>query len=143
MRNLIAIAASLALAASLAPVASFAAAAAGGSSMKECAAQWQTMKTQNKTGGQTYKDFSSSCMAKGKAAPAAAPAAAPTPAAAPKPATVTATKATTTASASTTKAAPGQRMKDCGAKWQTLKSTNKTNGQTYQQFSKTCLSTKG
>ncbi len=34
-------------------------------------------------------------------------------------------------------------MKDCGAKWQSLKAANKTGGQTYQQFSKTCLSTKG
>jgi hypothetical protein len=141
MRNLIAIAAGFALAASVAPVASFAAATAGGSSMKECAAQWQTMKTQNKTGGQTYKDFSKTCMSKGAAAtPAAAPA--PAPVAAAKPAAVKAT-ATTTASASTTKAAPGQRMKDCGAKWQSLKAANKTNGQTYQQFSKGCLSNKG
>jgi uncharacterized protein (DUF2345 family) len=30
--------------------------------MKACAAQWNTMKAQNKTGGQTYKQFASQCL---------------------------------------------------------------------------------
>lgn len=36
-------------------------------------------------------------------------------------------------------AAPQQRMKDCAAKWATMKKSGATGGQTFQQFSKTCL----
>ncbi|HVP84490.1 MAG TPA: hypothetical protein VMS78_07205 [Rhizomicrobium sp.] len=32
--------------------------------MKACAAQWQKMKTDNKTGGQTYQQFTSQCAKK-------------------------------------------------------------------------------
>jgi hypothetical protein len=34
---------------------------------------------------------------------------------------------------------PQQRMKDCAAKWNEMKKAGTTSGQTYQQFSKTCL----
>ena len=37
--------------------------------MKECAAQWQEMKTNNQTEGMKYRDFSKKCMSEG--APAA------------------------------------------------------------------------
>jgi hypothetical protein len=55
--------------------------------MKECAAQWQEMKTNNQTNGMKYRDFTKQCMSS-EGAPAAEPpakpeAAAPPPAAAP------------------------------------------------------------
>src|SRR4029077_9201795 len=56
--------------------------------MKECAAQWQEMKTSGQTGGMKYRDFSKQCMS-GEAPAAAAPpppkpeAASPPPAAEP------------------------------------------------------------
>ena len=31
------------------------------------------------------------------------------------------------------------KMKDCGTKWQQMKASGTTGGQTYAQFSKTCL----
>ena len=56
--------------------------------MKECAAQWQEMKTNNQTEGMKYRDFSKKCMSEGAPAAEAPPpakpeAAAPPPAAAP------------------------------------------------------------
>ena len=45
---------------------------ANAATMKECAAQWQKAKADNKTGGKTYKEFSKDCMASDAAAPAAA-----------------------------------------------------------------------
>jgi len=39
--------------------------------MKECAAQWQEMKTNNQTEGMKYRDFSKKCMSEGAGAPAA------------------------------------------------------------------------
>ena len=33
----------------------------------------------------------------------------------------------------------GNRMKLCGARWQKLKASGKTQGQSWRQFSKTCL----
>jgi uncharacterized low-complexity protein len=35
-----------------------------------------------------------------------------------------------------------QRMKDCGAEWQGLKKSKKTEGKTWRAFSKECLSRK-
>ncbi len=54
--------------------------------MKECAAQWQEMKTNNQTEGMKYRDFSKKCMSGGAPAadnppPAKPEAAAPPPAA--------------------------------------------------------------
>jgi len=54
--------------------------------MKECAAQWQEMKTNNQTEGMKYRDFSKKCMSGGAPAadnppPAKPEAAAPQPAA--------------------------------------------------------------
>ncbi|HVZ30046.1 MAG TPA: hypothetical protein VG839_06600 [Asticcacaulis sp.] len=54
-------------AASVAKPASTTASAGKGNSaqnnkMKQCAAQWDQMKAQNKTGGQTYKQWSSKCL---------------------------------------------------------------------------------
>ena len=36
----------------------------------------------------------------------------------------------------------GNRMKMCGARWQTMKATGATNGLKWQQFSSQCLRTK-
>ena len=52
--------------------------------MKECAAQWQEMKTNNQTEGMKYRDFSKKCMSGGAPAadnppPAKPEAAAPPP----------------------------------------------------------------
>jgi hypothetical protein len=81
--------------------------------MKACAAAWKAMSPadQAKT---TYKAYSTTCLKNG-GPPAPATTAAATP------------------------MTPQQRMKDCAAKWDALKKAGKTNGQTYQQFSKVCL----
>ena len=113
MRLFIALAASLALAAGGAAAVH---AAPAQTKMQACAAQWNQLKAANKTGGQTYKTFSSACM-KGNAT---------TPAAKPAAAKVTASK-------------PQDRMKQCAAQWNQLKAANKTGGQTYKQFSASCL----
>jgi len=102
------------------------AATANQSQMQQCAAQWQTLKKTNKTGGQTYKAFTTTCM---KSTPAATPA--PTPAvSAAKPAT---------AVASTGKTGQKNRMSQCAAQWNQMKAQNKTNGMTYKQWTSQCL----
>ena len=117
MRLFIALAASLALAGGAAAVH----AAPAQSKMQACAAQWNQLKAANKTGGQTYKTFSSACMKGNAAAPAVKPA----------PAKVAATKVAASK--------PQDRMKQCAAQWNQLKAANKTGGQTYKQFSASCL----
>ncbi|HEX7798791.1 MAG TPA: hypothetical protein VF402_00485 [Asticcacaulis sp.] len=123
MRLFIALAASLALAAGGAAAVH---AAPAQSKMQACAAQWNQLKAANKTGGQTYKTFSSACM-KGNAA---------TPAVKPAPAKVTPAKVAATKVAASK---PQDRMKQCAAQWNQLKAANKTGGQTYKQFSASCL----
>jgi len=120
------------------------------SKMQVCAAQWQQMKAANKTNGQDYKTFSSSCMKSAAAAPPAAaaapkpaPAAMAKPATTPKPATVAVAKPAPVAMAKPASGMkPQDRMKACGAQWQQLKASGKTGGQTYQQFSSVCLKSK-
>ena len=128
MRLFIALAASLALAAAGAAAVH---AAPAQSKMQACAAQWNQLKAANKTGGQTYKTFSSACMKGNAAAPAVKPA----------PAKVTPAKVAATKVAATKVAAskPQDRMKQCAAQWNQLKAANKTGGQTYKQFSASCL----
>ena len=102
------------------------------SKMQQCAAQWQTMKKANKTGGQDYKTFSSTCMKGTTAAPAVTPVPMAKPVAG-KPAAAVVPTAS--------KAPAGDRMKQCAAQWQTMKAQNKTNGMTYKQWSSQCLKT--
>ncbi len=102
------------------------AATANQSPMQQCAAQWQTLKKTNKTGGQTYKAFTTTCM---KTAQAATPAPA-----------VGATKpAAAVASAGKAKAGHHNRMSQCAAQWNQMKAHNKTNGMTYRQWTSQCL----
>lgn len=96
---------------------------ANAATMKECAAQWQKAKTDNKTGGKTYKEFSKDCMA----GPAAAAPAASTAA---KPAAKPAATAATTTSTEKKKSSPAQeamyeRERACGKEWKAAKAANK------------------
>ena len=76
--------------------------------MKECAAQWQEMKTSGDTGGIKYRDFTKQCMS-GEAPAAAAPPP-PKPEAAPPP-----PAAEPAAKPSGGRAAMVARMRACGA----------------------------
>lgn len=100
--------------------------------MEQCAAQWNQLKAANKTGGQSYKDFSSKCLKGQTAAPAPA-------APAPKPAAAVAKPAAATATGGSGKTAQNNKMKDCAAQWNTMKAQNKTGGMTYNQWSTKCL----
>ena len=80
--------------------------------MKACAVAWKAMSPADQA-KTNYKTYSTTCMKNGG----------PT---------------TTAASTPTT---PQQRMKDCAVKWDALKKSGQTGGQTFQQFSKTCLKT--
>ena len=85
-------------------------------------------------------------MHKPAAGPAAAPATAPTaaPVAASAPAASTAAAAPTAAKPrSAAQLAQGARMKACGAEWQGMKTSGKTAGKTWRQFSSECLKRKG
>lgn len=125
--------------------------------MKECAAQWQQMKTANQTAGKTYKDFSKTCMSgsasdakPAAAAPAAAPAPAAAaakpaaPAAAAKPAATTAAAkpAATTPAAkpvSEGRAAELERQRACGAEWKADKAAGKIQaGMKWPQYWSAC-----
>lgn len=120
------------------------------STMKECAAEWQKMKSANQTGGKTYREFSKECMSKSSAAPAAAPAAAAKPAAAPataaKPAAAPAATASKPAAAPTTSAAKPSdgrqamyaRERACGAEWKADKAAGKTGNQKWPQYWSEC-----
>lgn len=115
------------------------------STMKECAAEWQKMKSANQTGGKTYRDFSKECMSKSSAAPAAAPAA---PAAAAKPAAAPAATASKPAAApapatSAAKPADGRqamyaRERACAADWKADKAAGKTGNQKWPQYWSDC-----
>jgi hypothetical protein len=107
--------------------------------MKECAAEWDKMKTAKQTGGMKYRDFSKQCMAGTAAAPSAptaAPAtAAPAPAATPAPATTTAKPAT----GSTGRQAMIARERACGAEWKTDKAAGKIQaGMKWPQYWSDC-----
>ncbi|WP_460451601.1 hypothetical protein [Alsobacter sp. SYSU BS001988] len=68
------------------------------------------------------------------AAPAAAPAAPAAPAAA--------APASEAKKPSEAQMASRNRMKECGAEWQTMKKAGKTEGKTWRQFSSECLKKK-
>ncbi len=107
--------------------------------MKECAAEWDKMKTAKQTGGMKYRDFSKQCMA-GTAAPSA-PTAAPAtatpapPAATPAPATTTAKPATGSAG----RQAMIARERACGAEWKADKAAGKIQaGMKWPQYWSDC-----
>ena len=89
--------------------------------MKECAAQWQEMKTSGQTGGMKYRDFSKQCMS-GAAAAAPPPPPAAEPAAKP----------------SGGRAAMVARLRACAADWKTAKAEGHTAGQKWPQFWSAC-----
>ena len=100
--------------------------------MKECAAQWQEMKTSGQTGGMKYRDFSKQCMS-GEAPAAAAPPPPKPEAASPPPAAEPAAKP------SGGRAAMVSRMRACGAEWKTAKAEGKVPaGQKWPQFWSEC-----
>ncbi|WP_406853809.1 hypothetical protein ABEG18_14710 [Alsobacter sp. KACC 23698] len=70
-----------------------------------------------------------------KPAPAAAAPAAPA-------APATAAPATEAKKPSEAQMASRNRMKECGAEWQTMKKAGKTEGKTWRQFSSECLKKK-
>lgn len=78
--------------------------AKGNPQMKACAAKWDAMKKAGQTGGQTYKQFSTTCLSSGtsNAAPTT-----PAPATAP----ATSAKTSSTASASSAGAPAGATAK--------------------------------
>src|SRR5438552_15591883 len=84
--------------------------------MKECAAEWDTMKAAKQTGGMKYRDFSKQCMSGGAAAPTAI---APTAPAAPAsgPATAAPTTTAKPATGATGRQAMIARERACGAEW--------------------------
>jgi hypothetical protein len=99
--------------------------------MKECAAQWQEMKTSGQTGGMKYRDFSKQCMS--GEAPAAA---APPP---PKPEAASPPPAAEPAATSGGRAAMVARMRACGAEWKSAKAEGKVPaGQKWPQFWSEC-----
>jgi hypothetical protein len=96
-------------------------------SMKECAAQWQEMKTAGQTAGMKYRDFSKQCMAGGAPAAEAPPqqqpeAASPPPAARP----------------TGGRAAMVVRLRACAADWKAAKAEGRTAGQKWPQFWSAC-----
>ena len=100
--------------------------------MKECAAQWQEIKTSGQTGGMKYRDFSKQCMS-GEAPAAAAPPPPKPEAASPPPAAEPAAKP------SGGRAAMVSRMRACGAEWKTAKAEGKVPaGQKWPQFWSEC-----
>jgi hypothetical protein len=89
--------------------------------MKECAAQWQEMKSSGQTGGMKYRDFSKQCMS---GAAAAAPPPPPAAESAAKP--------------SGGRAAMVARLRACAADWKTAKAEGHTAGQKWPQFWSAC-----
>jgi hypothetical protein len=97
--------------------------------MKECAAQWQEMKTNNQTEGMKYRDFSKKCMSEG--APAAE--------APPPPRPVEAAPAAPAVKPTGGRAAMVARMRACGADWKTAKAENRIPaGQTWPKYWSEC-----
>jgi hypothetical protein len=117
---------------------------ANAATMKECAAQWQKAKADNKTGGKTYKEFSKDCMSGSAAAPAAAPA--PAAATPPKPASTTTAAKPAAATPSTEKKKPSpaqeamyERERACGAEWKAAKAAGKVKaGMKWPQYWSEC-----
>jgi hypothetical protein len=89
--------------------------------MKECGDQWKAAKAAGTTNGQTWQEFLKGCRAQQASAPASAPMAAPAP-------------------APVAAAAPAHEsvMKQCGDQWKAAKAAGTTNGQTWQEFLKSC-----
>jgi len=105
----------------------FAPAAHAESVMKQCGQEYQSAKANNTLNGQTWQEFLGSCRTRLKEN-AAAPA--PTQAAPP-----------VAAAPAAAEPAPGAHesvMKQCGDAWKTAKANNATNGQTWQEFLKSC-----
>jgi hypothetical protein len=114
--------------------------------MKECAAQWQEMKTANQTAGMKYRDFTKQCMT-GAAAPAGetpAPGTAPATAAPAPAATAPAAGTTPAAAAPAKKPSPGReamiaRERACGADWKADKAAGKIQaGMKWPQYWSEC-----
>ena len=131
----------------------FTAPAQAAGTMKECAAQWKTMKDAKQTGSQTYREFSKTCMSKDAAAtptaapaPAAAAPAAPAPAAAakpavakPAPAKADAAKPDAAKPVSEGRAAELERQRACGAEWKADKAAGKIQaGMKWPQYWSAC-----
>jgi protein-disulfide isomerase len=95
--------------------------------MKECAAEWQEMKTAGQTGGVKYRDFSKQCMSGG------APAAEAPPQQQPDAASPPAAKPLTGG-----RAAMVTRLRACAADWKAAKAEGKTAGQKWPQFWSAC-----
>ena len=107
--------------------------------MKECAAQWQEMKTSGQTGGMKYRDFSKQCMSGGAAPVGAAPAPATPTTAAPAPAAGAGTPAAKPASGSSGRQAMIARERACGAEWKADKAAGKIPaGQKWPQYWSEC-----
>jgi hypothetical protein len=92
------------------------AAPAQAASMKECAAQWKTMKDAKQTEGKTYREFSKACMAKSGELVKAAPSGDDKTA---KPA------AEKSKTPSVGRAAAVARQRACGAEWKADKAAGK------------------
>ncbi|HEY2445272.1 MAG TPA: hypothetical protein VGI20_05980 [Rhizomicrobium sp.] len=84
-------------------------AASSADTMKACAAAWKSMSPADQA-KTSYKTYSAACLK--NHGPSTPP---------PKPAT------------------PQAQMKTCAAKWNAMKSAGTTGGQTYAQFSSTCM----
>ena len=105
--------------------------------MKECAAEWDKMKTAKQTGGMKYRDFSKQCMA-GTAAAPSAPTAAPATAA-PAPAATPAPTTAKSATGSTGRQAMIARERACGAEWKADKAAGKIQaGMKWPQYWSDC-----
>jgi len=94
---------------------------------KQCADRWNDMKAKDQTGSQTYREFSTSCMAGIGATPTTS---------AEKPKTTT---TTTSEKPATQSALPPGSIKQCADRWNDLKANNQTGDQTYREFSQKCL----
>src|SRR5438477_12869031 len=106
--------------------------------MKECAAEWDTMKAAKQTGGMKYRDFSKQCMSGGAAAPTAI---APTAPAAPAsgPATAAPTTTAKPATGATGRQAMIARERACGAEWKADKAAGKIQaGMKWPQYWSAC-----
>ena len=129
----------------------FSAAPAKAATMKECAAQWKTMKDAKQTDGKTYRDFSKTCMS-GSDAAAKTDTAKPAglakdagagdvkkTAKAEKPAKADTTADKKTAKPSEGRAAAIARQKECGAEWKADKAAGKVQaGMKWPQYWSAC-----
>lgn len=122
----------------------FTAPAQAAGTMKECAAQWKTMKDAKQTGGQTYREFSKACMSKSDSTtPNATTPNATTPTAAPnvaKPDVAAKPDAGKAAKpVSEGRAAELARQRACGAEWKADKAAGKIQaGMKWPQYWSAC-----